>query len=110
VSLTVAYSALLAGIVLWAVLVSKLRAKPWEAQVIAPEGTGISNTPPKRIGLWIFLAVITSLFCLFVSAYYMRMGGHAGHGPALNDWGTVNDPGILWFNTALLIIGSVRCV
>ena len=107
-SLTVAYAALLAGIVLWAVLVSKLRAKPWEAQPIAPEGTGMVAVQPKRIGLWIFLAVVTSLFCLFVSAYYMRMGGHAGHGTAVpHDWEAVSDPGILWFNTALLIIGSV---
>ena len=106
-SLTVAYAALLTGVVVWALLVSKLRAKPWEAQVASPEGTGFTALAPKRIGLWIFLAVITSLFCLFVSAYYMRMGhsGHAGHGGS--DWTAIRDPGILWLNTIMLIVGSV---
>ncbi|MET0535032.1 MAG: cytochrome c oxidase subunit 3 [Steroidobacter sp.] len=106
-SLTVAYSALACGIILWAVLVSKLRVKPWEAQVATAEGAGFAATPPKRIGLWIFLAVVTSLFCLFVSAYYMRMGhgDHASHGGG--DWTAIRDPGILWLNTVLLIVGSV---
>lgn len=108
-SLTVAYAALATGIIVWAVLVTRFRAKPWEKQVATPEGADISLTSPRRIGLWIFLAVITSLFCLFVSAYYMRMGHHAGHGApgAVGDWAAVRDPSILWFNTLLLICGSV---
>ena len=107
-SLTVAYIALATGILVWALLVSKLRVKPWEAQVLAPEGSGFSGMAPKRIGLWIFLAVVTSLFCLFISAYYMRMGntGHAGHMGG-GDWMAVRDPSILWFNTVVLIVGSV---
>lgn len=107
-SLSVAYVALLAGVVVWAVLVSKLRVKPWEAQVLAPEGSGFSGMAPKRIGLWIFLAVVTSLFGLFISAYYMRMGhtGHAGHMGG-GDWTAVRDPSILWFNTVVLIVGSI---
>jgi cytochrome c oxidase subunit 3 len=104
-SLSVAFSALLAGVVVWAVLVSKLRVRPWEAQVIAPEGSDFSRLAPKRVGLWIFLAVITSLFGLFLSAYYMRMGAHAGHGGS--DWTALRDPSILWLNTGLLILGSV---
>jgi cytochrome c oxidase subunit 3 len=107
-SLTVAYAALATGIAVWAVLVMKLRAKPWEvpaAGVSEQQGFSVSA---KRIGLWIFLAVVTSLFCLFLSAYYMRMGEHAGHGtlPA-SDWQSIRDPSILWFNTVLLIFGSV---
>lgn len=104
-SLSVAYTALLAGVVLWAVLVYKLRARPWEAQALAQAGAGFDAVPPKRIGLWVFLAVITSLFCLFVSAYYMRMGSHAGHGGG--DWVAINDPSILWINTVVLILSSV---
>lgn len=107
-SLTVAYAALATGIIVWLVLVSKLRVKPWEAQVAAPEGAAVNAVAPKRVGLWIFLAVITSLFCLFISAYYMRMGSHGGdsmHSPA--DWTAVRDPGILWLNTIILIVGSV---
>jgi cytochrome c oxidase subunit 3 len=108
-SLTVAYLALATGIAVWAVLVTKLRAKPWEAPAAAaPQTTGFSVSA-KRIGLWIFLAVVTSLFCLFLSAYYMRMGQHAGHGSpmAAGDWKAIRDPTILWFNTLLLILGSV---
>jgi cytochrome c oxidase subunit 3 len=107
-SLTIAYLALATGILVWALLVNKLRVKPWEAQVLAPEGSGFSGMAPKRIGLWIFLAVVTSLFCLFISAYYMRMGntGHAGHMGG-GDWTAVRDPSILWFNTVVLIVGSV---
>jgi len=63
---------------------------------------------PKRIGLWIFLAVITSLFCLFLSAYYMRMGSHGEHAMhGTGDWTAIRDPGILWLNTIVLIVGSV---
>lgn len=108
-SLTVAYFALATGIVVWAVLVTRLRAKPWEASAAAaPEATGFSVSS-KRIGLWIFLAVITSLFCLFISAYYMRMGQHAGHGTpmAAGNWTAIRDPSILWVNTVLLIFGSI---
>lgn len=109
-SLTVAYAALATGIAVWAVLVTRLRAKPWERQAAAAaEGTSVPSMSPKRIGLWVFLAVITSLFGLFLSAYYMRMGAHAGHGmPAeLGNWAAIRDPTILWLNTVLLIFGSV---
>ncbi|MBL8268204.1 heme-copper oxidase subunit III [Steroidobacter sp.] len=109
-SLTVAYFALATGIVVWLVLVTKLRAKPWETSVATAEGTGFESRSPKRIGLWIFLAVVTSLFCLFLSAYYMRMGQHAGHGMPTGgpgDWAAIRDPSILWFNTVLLIFSSI---
>jgi len=108
VSLTVAYLALATGIAVWAVLVTKLRAKPWEAPATGvTEKQGFSFSA-KRIGLWIFLAVVTSLFGLFLSAYYMRMGQHAGHGPLVaSDWQSIRDPSILWFNTVLLILASV---
>jgi cytochrome c oxidase subunit III len=108
-SLTVAYAALATGIVVWFVLVMKLRSKPWEAVANAvPQGTGFSVSA-KRVGLWIFLAVVTSLFGLFLSAYYMRMGSHAGHGSPMTvaDWKAIRDPSILWFNTVLLILGSI---
>jgi cytochrome c oxidase subunit 3 len=59
------------------------------------------------MGLLVFLAVITSLFALFISAYYMRMGhGHGADG-AVYDWQPLIEPPILWVNTMLLILGSV---
>jgi cytochrome c oxidase subunit 3 len=109
-SLTVAYAALATGIVIWLVLVTRLRAKPWErTATAAAESMGASIGSAKRVGLWVFLAVVTSLFALFLSAYYMRMGQDAGHGtPAeIGNWAAIRDPGILWVNTVLLILGSV---
>jgi cytochrome c oxidase subunit 3 len=103
VSLTVAYGALITGVVVWFLLVRKLRARSWETAGVGAD-TAVDRFPPARVGLWVFLAVITSLFALFISAYYMRMGH--GHGPA-KDWNAVSEPLVLWFNTLLLILGSV---
>jgi cytochrome c oxidase subunit 3 len=91
------------------VLVTRFRAKPWEAPAAGPTEKMGFPVSAKRIGLWVFLAVVTSLFCLFLSAYYMRMGQHAGHGSpmAAGDWKAIRDPSILWFNTVLLILGSI---
>jgi cytochrome c oxidase subunit 3 len=102
VSLTVAFVALLAGVVVWGLLARKLTAKPWERSA-APEEIEAGSTaglPPAKIGLWALLAVVTSLFGLFISAYYMRME-HA-HG----DWTPLAVPRQLWVNTALLVLSS----
>lgn len=101
-SLSVAFIALLAGAVVWGLLVRRLTAKPWETSA-APadlEAGSALGVPPARLGLWILLAVITSLFGLFISAYWMRMG-HA-HG----DWNRLAVPRLLWLNTAMLILSS----
>jgi cytochrome c oxidase subunit 3 len=105
VSLAVAFGALLTGVVVWYLLARRLTTKSWEqhATNAVTSGTG-AEFPPKRVGLWIFLAVVTSLFALFISAYYMRMGH--GHGQA-TDWKPFSEPTVLWLNTALLIFGSI---
>ena len=109
-SLTVAYAALATGIIVWLILVRKLSAKPWETQPASASGAAVEGDeqrwPAARVGLWLFLAVITSLFGLFVSAYYMRLSGHHGSGPA-NDWVQLSEPPVLWLNTVLLIAASV---
>ncbi len=105
-NLTVAYTALAAGIVVWLILVRKLSTKSWETQ---PASASEADTPrwaPARVGLWVFLAVITSLFGLFLSAYYMRLTGHHGSGPA-TDWAVLSEPPVLWLNTLLLIAASI---
>jgi cytochrome c oxidase subunit 3 len=104
--LTVAYFALATGIVVWLILVRKLSARSWEAGPVATVDLDEPRWPAKRVGLWIFLAVITSLFGLFVSAYYMRLNGHHESGPA-TDWVALNEPPVLWLNTLLLIAASV---
>jgi cytochrome c oxidase subunit III len=105
-SLTVAYFALATGIVVWLILVRKLTAKSWEAGNVATADLDEPRWPPQRVGLLIFLAVVTSLFGLFVSAYYMRLNGHHESGPA-TDWIALNEPPVLWLNTLLLIAASV---
>lgn len=102
----VAYAALATGIIVWLILVRKLSAKSWEAQPASATESEAPRWPPARIGLWVFLAVITSLFGLFVSAYYMRLSGHHGSGPA-TDWIALSEPPVLWLNTVLLIAASV---
>jgi cytochrome c oxidase subunit 3 len=102
VSLSVAFVALLAGVVVWGLVVRRLTTKPWETSGSPADveaGSAVS-LPPAKIGLWTFLAVITSLFGLFISAYWMRME-HA-HG----DWNPLAVPRLLWLNTALLILSS----
>jgi cytochrome c oxidase subunit III len=109
----VAYGALLSGVIVWIFLVSRLRTRSWQRRGSGDQrrhtqgDVGEVSLPPARIGLWVLLAVITSLFALFFSAYYMRMGhGHmAGHG--ITDWRSVSKPPILWLNTAMLISSSV---
>ncbi len=105
-SLTVAYAALAAGIVVWLILVRKLSTKSWEAQPASAIDAEAPRWAPARVGLWLFLAVVTSLFGLFVSAYYMRMNGHHGAGPA-TDWMALSEPPVLWLNTVLLIVASI---
>ncbi|HEY6641503.1 MAG TPA: hypothetical protein VIZ63_05145, partial [Povalibacter sp.] len=102
-SLTVAYGALITGIIVWLVLVSRFRTKSWEPLATTGEADVENRLPPQRVGLWIFLAVITSLFGLFISAFFMRMG----HGELSPDWKPFPEPMILWINTAVLILGSV---
>lgn len=103
-SLTVAYGALLTGVIVWLVLVRMFSARSWEGQAVADDAHSGVGFAPAKVGLWVFLAVITSLFALFISAYYMRMGH--GHGP-VQDWSPLSEPAVLWVNTALLILGSV---
>jgi len=107
VSSAAAYLALLAGIVVWALLVRKLTTKPWEFGAVEQGGVEeLPNAAPARVGLWVFLGVVTSLFALFMSAYYMRMGH--GHGEGLtHDWHPLIEPPILWVNSVLLIAASV---
>ena len=109
----VAYGALLSGVIVWIFLVSRLRTRSWQRRGSGDQrrhtqgDVGEVSLPPARIGLWVFLAVITSLFALFFSAYYMRMGHGHGAGHGITDWRSISKPPILWLNTAMLISSSV---
>lgn len=92
---------IMAAFVIWLVRQS-INVRPWVAETSAAEGTPFlpdSATAP-RIALGIFLAVATSLFALCISAYLMRMEMAA-------NWQSVPTPGLLWANTAILVLASV---
>jgi len=76
--------------------------KPWVPVVATAdeliEGREFPD-PPIRIGLRVFLGVVTVIFSLLVISYFGRM--------AYNDWRAFPEPWLLWLNTALLISSSV---
>ena len=86
--------------VVWWLLKQTINVQPWVAQGSIEDGHG-GELPASAVktGLWVFLAVVTSLFALFISAYGMRM--HQG------DWSSLPEPGLLWLNTGVLIVTSV---
>lgn len=90
-------SLLMAAIVGW-LWRQTLHVQPWSAQA-AVAATGAPVAAPARMALWVFLAVASSLFALFVSAYAMRL--------ALADWAPLPRPRLLVFNTALLVAASL---
>ena len=92
----------IAIIVAWWLSQQRLTAKPWlEVGAIGevPATGGASPLPAALIGLGVFLAVVSSLFMLFISAYAMRM--------QVADWAEMPTPTVLWFNTGVLILSSV---
>ena len=77
----------------------RLTTRPWEAQGTfdGRDGAQLRGEPPSaRVGLWVFLAVVTSFFALVVTAYLMRMSPHLVQGVDLRDWRPVAEPPILW--------------
>lgn len=103
-STTAVFLALLAGVIVWILVVRRLTAKSWETRTAAADvqagDVGAIGFTPAKLGLSMFLAVLTSLFALFFSAYSMRMH-HGG------DWHHTAEPNVLWVNTVMLILASV---
>lgn len=90
-----------AGIAGWWLFARRLTAKPWEQKQGATDNDFDGATlafAPARVGLWLFLAVVTSFFGLLISAYGMRM--------ELADWRPLPVPELLWVNTAMLVLSS----
>jgi cytochrome c oxidase subunit 3 len=77
-----------------------INVQPWVANAADNAVSGRSlDTNSKTIGLVTFLAVATSLFGLFISAYTLRM--------KMPDWSPLADPDILWINTGILVLASI---
>jgi cytochrome c oxidase subunit 3 len=100
-SAIILFMAGIAAIAGWWLSQQRLAAKPWleEGAIGDFRGGGASSLPPAKIGLGVFLAVVGSLFALFISAYSMRMN--------MGDWRTLPIPRLVWFNTGVLVLSSV---
>tara|TARA_R110002074_G_scaffold57232_1_gene140861 strand:- start:41152 stop:41823 length:672 start_codon:yes stop_codon:yes gene_type:complete len=97
------FMAVLMLVVAWWLLKQTADTQPWLANELDPAMEGYSgrsfHKPERKLGLFVFLAVVTSLFSLFISAYMMRM--------ELGDWRPLTDPNLLWWNTGALVLSSV---
>jgi len=101
VSAIILFMAGIAAIAGWWLSQQRLGAKPWleEGVIVDFREESPSSLPPAKIGLGVFLAVVGSLFALFISAYSMRMN--------MVDWRALPVPGLLWFNTGVLVTSSI---
>jgi cytochrome c oxidase subunit 3 len=92
-------SLLMCGIVWW-LFRQTIHVQPWQAQGVAREvPLGAPGRPAAKTALWVFLAVASSLFALFISAYTMRL--------SFTDWAPLPRPRLLMLNTALLVGASL---
>ena len=100
-SAIILFMAGIAAIAGWWLSQQRLGAKPWLEQGVTVDlrEEGPPSLPAAKIGLGVFLAVVGSLFALFISAYSMRMN--------MVDWRALPVPSLLWFNTGVLILSSV---
>jgi cytochrome c oxidase subunit 3 len=94
--------AMLTAITVWWLLIQRLKEKPWLTQGVVPTSQETVTSSAPKVGLWVFLGVVTSLFGLFASAYSMRMVGHGG----LAAWDQLDEPNLLWINTLILVLAS----
>ncbi len=100
-SAIILFMAGIAAIAGWWLSQQGLAAKPWLEEGVTADlrEHSTSSLPPAKIGLGVFLAVVGSLFALFISAYSMRMN--------MVDWRALPVPRLLWFNTGVLVLSSV---
>jgi cytochrome c oxidase subunit 3 len=96
------FIAMLTAITVWWLLIQRLKEKPWAQQGVVPTSQETFYSSAPKVGLWVFLAVVTSLFGLFASAYMMRM--RDSHG--LTNWQPLDEPSLLWINTVILVLAS----
>jgi cytochrome c oxidase subunit 3 len=89
-------SLLMGAIVFW-LFRQTIDVQPWQAEVAIPDAPAVR--PPAKTALWVFLAVATSLFALFISAYSMRL--------TFADWTPLPRPPLLMVNTGVLVCASL---
>jgi cytochrome c oxidase subunit III len=98
-TVTLIFFIIVVAIALWWLLQQQLAVKPW-LQEGAPIGAaGTLSFPAAKVGLWVLMTVMSSLFALLIGAYFMRMG--------FADWRSLQLPKLLWLNTGALVLSSV---
>jgi cytochrome c oxidase subunit 3 len=97
------FIAMLTAITVWWLLIQRLKDKPWTKQGVIPASQDSFTSSAPKVGLWVFLAVVSSLFGLFASAYMMRQ--HDAHGQH-RSWQPLDEPSLLWINTVILVLAS----
>src|SRR5437867_4188045 len=86
--------------VLWWLFRQTINVQPWVARAAAPDvHVGVLARHPAKTALFVFLAVASSLFALFISAYAMRTH--------ILDWTPLPQPKLLTLNTGILLVASV---
>lgn len=80
-----------------------LTEKPWLNPPIA-DGHFVASSqrsavPAKKVALLFFLGVVSVMFGLFITAYFVRM--------ELDDWRPMPEPALLWLNTGILFLASI---
>ena len=96
----VVFALFMASMIGWLVRQS-VGVRPW----VAAGPSGAAPAPEDqhrqslRLALVVLIAVIASLFGLFLSAYLMRM--------TYADWRPMPEPGLLWGTTGVLVLCSV---
>lgn len=98
---TLVFLVVLLAVFLGWIVRQSINVQPWAAGGLQPSETDHlhPSATAARVGLGVFLAVITSFFMLSISAYNMRM--HMSE-----DWVSLSPPLLLWINTLALIAGS----
>jgi cytochrome c oxidase subunit 3 len=79
----------------------QLTEKPWapaQGNVVRLHDGAAFAVPTATLGLRVFLVVVTVLFSLLIMAYGSRM--------EFEDWRPAPQVGLLWLNTAMLVLSS----
>lgn len=101
-TVTLVFLAVLMAVFAGWLVSQSVNVQPWVAESArtAPVHDMPQGVTAPRVGLAVFLAVVSSLFALAISAYSIRMefGG---------DWRALPEPSLLWLNSGVLLLASV---
>ena len=81
---------------------NELTKKPWLAdpsQIVGPQASQSYFMPNQKLGLRVFLVVVTVIFSLSVIAYGDRM--------LFANWKPMPETWVLWLNTGVLIVSGI---